>query len=82
MCKHGNTLQIQLPLVGNFRFGYADVDKCLIPIIRALNKAGVHTKGCCCGHGKRIGYIHLADGRYLGVYPTRKSFIPHSHDKP
>ncbi len=82
MCKHGNTVEMELPIVGNFRFGKADIDSCIAPIIKALNDAGLLTIGCCCGHGNRIGYIHFKDGRYLGVYPNRKSFMPHSQDKP
>lgn len=35
------------------------VDKCLLKEIRALRDAGVVTIGCCCGHGKKPGYIQV-----------------------
>lgn len=49
------------------------VDACLAPIIKALNDAGVKTVACCCGHGKSLGSIHLADKRVLLIYPDRAS---------
>lgn len=33
------------------------VDACLAPLVQALNDAGVHTLGCCCGHGHAAGSI-------------------------
>jgi len=74
MCERGNTIKMELPYVGDFRFGIADIDLCIAPIIKALNDGGVTTKGCCCGHGEVTGYIHLTDGRYLGIYPGKTAF--------
>lgn len=34
-------------------------DKCLVEEINFLNKKGVTTIGCCCGHGKAQGYIQV-----------------------
>ena len=36
------------------------VDKCLVKEIRVLRDAKVNTIGCCCGHGKKQGYIQVA----------------------
>lgn len=47
----------------------AGIDKCLEPIIMALNAAGVKTVASCCGHGKQPGNIALADGRELIIAP-------------
>ena len=81
MCKRGNTVKMELPIVGDFRQGIADIDKCLAPIIKALNDGGVLTTGCCCGHGEIMGYILLANGKYLGVFPNRRTFMKHRHER-
>ena len=35
------------------------VDGCLIGEINRLNNDGIKTIGCCCGHGKKQGYIQV-----------------------
>lgn len=35
------------------------VDGCLVGEINHLNNLGITTIGCCCGHGKRQGYIQV-----------------------
>ena len=42
-----------------------DIDVCIVPVVRALNNAGIATVASCCGHGHRPGNIALADGREL-----------------
>ena len=37
-----------------------EVDTCLVDEIELLWKQGIHTCGCCCGHGK-IGFIQVID---------------------
>lgn len=46
-----------------------EVDECMFPLIKALNTNGLKTVGCCCGHNKAPGWIHLADDRYLILAP-------------
>ena len=75
MCKRGKSVRMTLPIGGE-----VDIDKCIAPIIKALNDGGIITKGCCCRHGKTAGYIHLANGHYLRVFPNRKTFMKHSHE--
>lgn len=41
------------------------IDACIAPIVKALNKAGIKTRACCCGHGRHEGNIVLEDGRTL-----------------
>lgn len=41
------------------------IDKCIAPIVRALQEGGINMRGSCCGHGKMNGDIHLQDGRIL-----------------
>jgi len=79
MCKHGDTVKVEVHHVGEIRCVEVDVDRCLAPIVKALNQAGppVPTEGCCCGHGKTTGHITLSDGRILGIFPNRKVYLPH-----
>lgn len=37
----------------------ATVDRCLVGEINKLNINGITTIGCCCGHGKQLGYIQV-----------------------
>ena len=80
MCEHGDTVPMEITIPANLsRTGFArlktiGVDRCLAPIIRSLNDAGVLTDACCCGHGKRPGNIALADGRMLDIYPDWDSW--------
>lgn len=44
--------------------GYKDsvcVDKCIANEIEGLWKQGIKTTGCCCGHGKELGFIQVKD---------------------
>ena len=43
------------------------IDKCIAPIVKALQEAGIDMRGCCCGHGKTEGQITLQDGRILFI---------------
>lgn len=36
-----------------------DVDGCLVGEINRLNNDGIQTIGCCCGHGRAVGYIQV-----------------------
>lgn len=51
----------------------AGIDKCLIPLITALNAAGLKTVASCCGHGNRPGNIALADGREIMIIQDYKT---------
>ena len=41
------------------KYGF-DVDGCLVKEINKLNSDGIKTIGCCCGHGRKQGYIQVA----------------------
>ena len=75
MCTWGTTVTLDLTIpaedshTGEAYVRPVEVDACIAPIVRALNDAGVPTRACCCGHGKRPGNIALADGRELVVVP-------------
>lgn len=39
-----------------------DADMCLTAEINSLNSEGITTIGCCCGHGRKRGYIQVVPG--------------------
>lgn len=73
MCKWGTDTLLLVPMpanlshTGEFRWAVKGVDSCIAPIVQALNDAGIYTSGCCCGHGKAPGNIHLHDGRIIEI---------------
>ena len=77
MCKRGQTKLVTVHHTGDIRHGNVSVDKCLVSIVCALNMADipVPTEKSCCGHGKKIGHIQLSDGRILGIFPNKESFL-------
>lgn len=75
MCAWGQEVMCLVPVraddshIGVAYWKWAGVDACLAPMVNALNKAGILTRTCCCGHGKRPGEIRLWNGMVVGV-PT------------
>lgn len=45
-----------------------EIDACMAPIITELNRRGVETISCCCGHGKRAAHIMLADRTVITLF--------------
>ena len=37
------------------------VDECLADEIVGLWELSIHTCGCCCGHGNKLGFIQVVD---------------------
>lgn len=73
MCEHGTTIDLWVPVPadlaweGELTWKVKPIDSCIAPIVAALNKGGVLTSGCCCGHGKQPPEIILHDGSTLTV---------------
>jgi len=71
LCKWGTneevevTIPADLSYTGKARKTIVKIDKCIAPIVRALEVSGVKMRGSCCGHGKGDGGISLQDGRVL-----------------
>ena len=42
-----------------------EIDKCLVPIVKALQRAGINMRHVRCNEGRYPGLIQLADGRDL-----------------
>ena len=66
MCEWNNG-GIAVDLPDNMRdlkeSGTVCIDECIVPQIQALWKAGVMTRGCCCGHGKTNPEVIIADSQ-------------------
>lgn len=73
MCKHGDEVLVEVTVAAeNSHTGKAyrrqfGIDRCIAPLIRALNAGGITTTQSCCGHFERDGEIWLADGRTLFI---------------
>lgn len=73
MCVHGDDVILRVPIpahlshTGTARWDMKGVDRCIAPIVEALNAHGILTESCCCGHEKIPGSIMLQDGRELVV---------------
>ena len=70
MCKLGTSIDVAVRAVDDRGQSYRKVvgiDACIAPLIRALQAAGIDTVASCCGHGKTLGRIDLADGRVLFI---------------
>lgn len=71
MCDQETTLLLrtapEIDCGGRAGVKEIQVDACVADLIHALETAGIHMLGSCCGHQRREGHIHLADGRALLV---------------
>ena len=70
MCKEEYELvKVKIPAdlscTGRSHWKKAQIDRCIAPIVSALQEGGIDMRGSCCGHGKMDGDIHLQDGRIL-----------------
>jgi len=70
MCQQGDVVVRRL---GGKR---VEIDRCIAPLVDALNKAGISTERCRCGHGVWPGWIHLKDGRSLILYDRNRATKP------
>ena len=76
MCKN-KTINVlvkipaDLSCTGFSKFKFCSIDKCIAPLIEALQKGAIDMRGSCCGHDKSFGEIHLEDGRMLIIVPNK-----------
>ncbi len=47
-----------------------NIDRCIAPVVKALQDGGIDMFGSCCGHGKGPGRIDLVDGRVIYIHPA------------
>ena len=75
MCEWGDTVELPVTIpaeishTGAARAAVVGVDRCIAPIVAALNAAGCDTVASCCGHGRGPTCIALADGRHVMLLP-------------
>lgn len=70
MCKWGNNVEVEV-IKEHVSLGHKiHIDECMAKTIEELNKLGLKTTGCCCGHGKGMRYIGFqlkpGDGLLIG----------------
>jgi hypothetical protein len=80
VCEHGNSIEVgvfipapELSHSGKPHWAVKKIDACIAPLVKALQSAGIYTRGCCCGHGSLVGDITLQDGRVLLI--VNKDFL-------
>lgn len=58
MCDHGDTVDVEVSIpashshTGEERRAVKPIDRCIAPLVSALDKLGFLMAGSCCGHGK------------------------------
>jgi hypothetical protein len=73
MCDHGDTVPVKVKVLaeqshnGRSTWKTKPIDRCIAPIVEALQQAGIDMRGSCCGHGDHNGEILLGDGRKLKI---------------
>ena len=81
MCKQGNNIlvKVKIPVdlshTGKIHWKRMGIDKCIAPIVRALQEGGIDMRGSCCGHNERNGYITLQDGRVLIIKKVEYGYM-------
>lgn len=70
MCKHGDFVKVPKALLLRDDYyserDYVLIDRCMVDQIIELNRAGIKTTGCCCGHGKTEPTIVMYSGVVVG----------------
>jgi len=62
-------IDADLACEGKEKWKFVKIDKCIVPLVKALQTGGINMRASCCGHGRDIGSIDLSDGRKLLIYP-------------
>ena len=71
MCKWGDTLDVPVTIpaalshTGEARVETKPLDRCIAPLVVALNEHGIATVNSCCGHGRTSPEIALDDNASL-----------------
>lgn len=73
MCEWGSETAVRVKVLARVSHSGSDcwkvvgIDRCIAPIVAALQSAGIDMIGSCCGHGRGLGRIDLSDGRILWI---------------
>lgn len=78
MCEHKNDLshevKVKLDKPDYRGRNHCWVDRCIAPIVQALQDAGIKTDASCCGHGYLPITIALEGEKWLVIFEDNKSF--------
>lgn len=80
MCTYGESVPVRLRIpadlsaTGESRWKVAAIDRCIAPVVRAFQVAGIDMRSSCCGHGRGAGEILLQDGRRVVIESTHGGF--------
>lgn len=72
-CSHCGKERVLMQFAGGTR--PQAIDPCLVPLVNALNDAGIPTAATCCHHGAGMGNIWLDDGRVLAIFDDWDSYL-------
>ena len=63
MCKWNDTVRMTIPegMCTDRINKTISVDRCIADQIKMLWEYGIETTGCCCGHGKDVPNVIVAD---------------------
>ena len=73
MCNDRDSVRVRVRIpadlssTGRVKWRRIGIDRCIAPIVAALQAGGIHMRASCCGHGGVAGRIELEDGRVLFV---------------
>jgi hypothetical protein len=87
MCRHGDEVILRVPIpaylshTGELRWDEKGIDRCIAPIVQALNEAGIYTSSSCCGHGERPGNILLHDYRIILIQDPAQPVDPRNFER-
>ena len=71
MCEWGNTTLVKVRVPADLSaeqmkvWKWKPIDRCIAPVVSALQEAGIDMRGSCCGHRQRSGTILLQGGQEL-----------------
>lgn len=73
MCEENDTVSVRVKIQadlscdGKEHWTDAQIDRCIAPLVQALQRGGIDMRSSCCGHGTYVGRIDLQDGRCLVI---------------
>ena len=65
-CRQVTSCRVPVDGMGQ-EWCWADIDRCLAPLVKCLNSLGKWTKYSCCGHGVAPGEVILHDGTHIAL---------------
>lgn len=73
MCDRGDYVLVNVKIPfdlsssGREYWKMSKIDRCIAPLVKALQEGRIDMRGSCCGHGEGPGTIDLQDERTLTI---------------